>query len=313
MERRYEHTRVAYGEELVEVGRVNPDIVVLDADLSSSTKTSLFGKEFPNRFFQMGISEADMMGTAAGFAASGKLPFVSTFAIFATGRAWEQIRNTIASPNLSVRICPTHGGISVGEDGSSHQCLEDIALMRVIPHMSVLSPADAVETRSMVRYLAGDHRGPAYMRLGRPKFPVLLPDDYTFEFGRAYTLRDGNDISLIACGQMVAVALDTADILAERGIEARVINMSTIKPLDSETVLTAARETGTIVTLEEHSVIGGLGSAVADTLSEDFPVRLIKIGVRDMFGTSGAPGDLFHVYSLTPESVDERIKKVLGI
>lgn len=313
MGRRFEYTRVAYGEELVEVGRKNPDIVVLDADLSSSTKTSLFGEEFPNRFFQMGISEADMMGTAAGLAASGMLPFVSTFAIFATGRAWEQIRNTIASPRLSVRICPTHGGISVGEDGSSHQCLEDMALMRVIPNMSVISPADSVETRSMVRYLAGDHRGPTYMRLGRPKFPVILPDDYVFEFGKGYTVRDGGDISMIACGQMVSVALETAELLAERGVEARVINMSTIKPLDVETVLAAARETDAIVTLEEHSVIGGLGSAVAETVSEDYPVRLIKIGVRDMFGTSGAPGDLFHVYNLTPESVDERIKKVLGI
>jgi transketolase len=313
MVRESKHTRVAYGESLVEVGRQNKDIVVLDADLSSSTKTSLFAQEFPDRFFQMGISEADMMGTAAGLAASGKLPFVSTFAIFATGRAWEQIRNTIASPNLSVRLCPTHGGISVGEDGSSHQCLEDIALMRVIPNMSVMVPADAVETKSMVRYLATDHPGPTYMRLGRPKFPVIHPEDYSFSFGKGCLLREGEDISLVACGQMVAVALDTADILSERGIEARVINMSTIKPIDAEILLLAARETQAIVTLEEHSVIGGLGSAVAEKITEEYPTKLIKVGIRDMFGTSGTPSKLFQVYNLTPESVDERIKKVLGI
>ncbi len=313
MVRESRHTRVAYGESLVEVGRQNGDIVVLDADLSSSTKTSLFAGEFPDRFFQMGISEADMMGTAAGLAASGKLPFVSTFAIFATGRAWEQIRNTIASPNLSVRLCPTHGGISVGEDGSSHQCLEDIALMRVIPNMSVMVPADAVETKSMVRYLATDHPGPTYMRLARPKSPVVHPEDYSFSFGKGCLLREGEDISLVACGQMVAVALDTADILSERGIEARVINMSTIKPIDAQILLLAARETQAIVTLEEHSVIGGLGSAVAETITEEYPTKLIKIGIRDMFGTSGTPGKLFQAYNLTPESVDERIKKALGI
>ncbi len=313
MERAAEHTRVAYGKALVELGRKNRDIVVLDADLSSSTKTSLFGKEFPDRFFQMGISEADMMGTAAGLASCGKLPFVSTFAIFATGRAWEQIRNTIASPNLPVRLCPTHGGISVGEDGSSHQCLEDLALMRVIPNMTVLVPADAVETRSMVKYLVGDINGPVYMRLGRPKFPVVLPEDYTFRFGKACLLREGGDISLIGCGQMVAVALDTADILSRRGVSARVINMSTVKPVDAETVLEAARETSTVVTLEEHSIIGGLGCAVAGVLSEECPVKHIRIGIRDTFGTSGTPQELFRIFNLTPESVAERIEKVLGI
>jgi len=313
MGRIMEHTRVAYGESLVEVGRANEDIVVLDADLSCSTMTSLFAREYPGRFFQMGISEADMMGTAAGLAASGKLPFVSTFAIFATGRAWEQVRNSIAYPNLSVRICPTHGGISVGEDGSSHQCLEDIALMRVIPNMSVLVPADAVETRSMVRYLAGDHPGPAYMRLGRPKVPVVLPDDYDYCFGKAFTLREGGDISLIACGQMAAIALDTADLLSLRGIGARVINMSTIKPIDAEAVREAARETAAIVTIEEHSIIGGLGSAVAEVVTEECPTRLIRIGIRDRFGTSGKPQELFQVHNLTPEAIDERIEKALGI
>jgi transketolase len=308
-----EHTRTAYGEALVEAGRLNEEIVVLDADLSGSTKTALFGRAFPDRFFQIGISEADMMGTAAGLAASGRLPFVSTFAIFAAGRGWEQIRNSIAAPNLSVRICPTHGGISVGEDGSSHQCTEDLALMRVIPNMSVLVPADAVETRSMVRFLAGEHPGPVYMRLGRPKFPVVLPDDYAFRFGRAHTLREGDDVALIACGQMVAVALDTAELLAGRGVAARVINMSTIKPVDADTVLAAARETRGSVTLEEHSIVGGLGGAVAEVLAESHPARLIRIGVRDRFGTSGPPDDLFRLYNMTPESVDERIRSVLGV
>jgi transketolase len=312
MERRQEHTRIAFGETLVEVGRDNKDVVVLDADLSTSTKTSLFAREFPERFFQMGISEADMMGTAAGLAASGKIPFVSTFAIFATGRAWEQIRNSIASPNLPVRICPTHGGISVGEDGSSHQSVEDITLMRVIPNMSVLVPADAVETRSMVRYLANEHVGPAFMRLGRPRFPVVLPEDYTYKFGRACLLREGSDVSLIACGQMVAIALETAEILAGRGVEARVINASTIKPIDDEVILQAARETEAIVTLEEHSIIGGLGGAVAEVVSEQCPTRVIRIGIRDVFGTSGRSQDLFQAYNLTPESVDERLKRVLG-
>ena len=253
------------------------------------------------------------MRPAAGLAASGKLPFVSTFAIFLTGRAWEQIRNSIASPNLSVRLCPSHAGISVGEDGASHQSVEDIALMRVIPNMSVMVPADAVETRKMVRYLAGDHRGPTYMRLGRPKFKTVLPDDYDFNFGKAYLLRDGGDISLIACGQMVSVAMDTAGILSERGVEARVINMSTIKPVDTEVALAAARETGAIVTIEEHSIIGGLGSAIADAISEECPAKLIRVGVRDRFGTSGKPENLFQAYNLTPESVDGRIRKVLGM
>jgi transketolase len=313
IDRPAEYTRVAYGETLIEVGRQNRNIVALDADLSSSTKTSLFGKEFPDRFFQMGISEADMMGTAAGLASCGKLPFVSTFAIFATGRAWEQIRNTIASPNLPVRICPTHGGISVGEDGHSHQSLEDVALMRVIPNMTVMIPADAVETRSMVRYLAGDHNGPVYMRLGRPKFPIVLPDDYTYQFGKACLLREGNDISLIGCGQMVAVALETAAILSQRGVDARVINMSTIKPIDAEIILEAAKETSAIVTLEEHSIIGGLGCAVTGVLAEDCPARHMRVGIRDTFGTSGTPQDLFQVFNLTPDSVAERIDKVLGI
>jgi len=259
MVRESRHTRVAYGESLVEVGRQNGDIVVLDADLSSSTKTSLFAGEFPDRFFQMGISEADMMGTAAGLAASGKLPFVSTFAIFATGRAWEQIRNTIASPNLSVRLCPTHGGISVGEDGSSHQCLEDIALMRVIPNMSVMVPADAVETKSMVRYLATDHPGPTYMRLARPKSPVVHPEDYSFSFGKGCLLREGEDISLVACGQMVAVALDTADILSERGSRSQGNKYVHDQTESMPTILFAGGpgRTQAIVTLEEHSVIGG--------------------------------------------------------
>ena len=313
MGRELKHTRVAFGEALVEAGRRNKDIVVLDADLSTSTKTSLFAGEFPDRFFQMGISEADMMGTAAGLAVSGKLPFVSTFAVFATGRAWEQIRNTIASPNLSIRLCPTHGGISVGEDGSSHQSLEDIALMRVIPNMSVMVPAAALDTRILGRSFHGDHTRPTYVRLGLPKFPVVVPDDYSFRFGKGRLLREGGDISLVACGQMVPIALDAADILSQRGVDARVINMSTIKPIDTEMVLMAARETKAIVTLEEHSIIGGLGSAVAEAISEENPAKIIRIGIRDIFGTSGTPHNLFRAYNLTPESVDERIKKVLGI
>lgn len=301
-------TRNAYGEALVKLGKVNKDVVVLDADLTKSTMTTFFQKEFPKRHLNMGIAEANMMTTAAGIATTGKIPFASTFAVFAAGRAFDQIRNSIAYPKLNVKICPTHAGVSLGEDGGSHQSIEDIALMRVLPGMVVLSPADAVETEKMVFAIA-DYNGPVYMRLGRLAVPILFDENYKFEIGKAKLMKDGNDVAIIATGLLVYEALRASEILAEKGISARVINMSTIKPLDEETVLKAAKECKFIVTSEEHSIIGGLGSAVSEYLSENYPTKVIKHGVNDIFGQSGEGNEMLDKYGLRAENIVEIVLK----
>ena len=303
-------TREAYGEALVELGKINENVVVLDADLSGSTKTSVFKKAFPERHFNVGIAEADLIGTAAGFAACGKIAFASTFAMFAAGRAFEQIRNTVSYPKLNVKIAPTHAGISVGEDGGSHQSVEDIAIMRAIPGMVVLSPADATETKKMV-FAAAEYEGPVYIRMGRLGVPVLFDDNYDFQIGIANTLRDGKDVTIAATGLMVAEALKAAEELEKEGISVRVINVGTIKPLDGETILKAAQETKFIVTAEEHSVIGGLGSAVSEFLSEVHPTKVKKVGIYDKFGQSGTGEELLQKYELTAEKLISVIKENL--
>lgn len=295
-------TRQAFGEALVKLGMKNENVVVLDADLTKSTMTTFFQKEFPNRHLNMGIAEANMMATAAGIATTGKIPFASTFAVFAAGRAYDQIRNSIAYPNLNVKICPTHAGISLGEDGGSHQSIEDIALMRVLPNMIVLSPADAVETEKMI-FAVADYKGPVYIRLGRLAVPTIFDENYKFEIGRATQVKEGNDVAIIATGLMVYEAMLASDILKEHGINARVINMSTIKPLDNEIVLRAANECKYIVTVEEHSVIGGLGSAVCEYLSEVKPTKVIKHGVHDVFGQSGEGNEMLDKYNLRAKDI----------
>ena len=302
-------TRQAYGEALVELGKINKDIVVLDADLTKSTKTSMFQKEFPERHFNVGIAEADLMGTAAGFATCGKIPFASTFAMFAAGRAFEQIRNTIAYPKLNVKIAPTHAGISVGEDGGSHESIEDIALMRSIPGMVVLSPADAVETKKMI-FAAAEYEGPVYIRMGRLDVETIFDEEtYDFQIGIANTIREGNDVTIAATGLMTYEALKAADILAQEGISVRVINVGTIKPLDGETILKAAKETKFIITAEEHSVIGGLGSAVSEFLSEVYPAKVKKLGIYDKFGQSGKANELLEKYELTAAKLVSMVKE----
>ncbi|MCX7793398.1 MAG: transketolase family protein [Thermodesulfovibrionales bacterium] len=302
-------TRDAYGEVLYRIGLENPDIVVLDADLSSSTKTQKFAKAFPERFFNMGVSEQDMMATAAGLSLSGKIPFASTFAIFATGRAWEQIRQSIAYSCLNVKIVATHGGITVGEDGASHQAIEDIALMRVIPGMTVIVPADAYETELVIKEIV-KYKGPVYVRLGRAKVRAVMPQEYRFSIGKAHAFGFGKDVNIIACGVMVAEALIAAGILKENGVDAGVINMSTIKPLDEEMLLKAS-DASLIVTAEEHSVIGGLGGAVCEFLSSVKPKPVLRIGIRDRFGTSGSSGELMKFFKLTGEQIAEDILSVL--
>ena len=302
-------TRQAYGEALVELGKINKDIVVLDADLTKSTKTSMFQKEFPDRHFNVGIAEADLMGTAAGFATCGKIPFASTFAMFAAGRAFEQIRNTIAYPKLNVKIAPTHAGISVGEDGGSHESIEDIALMRSIPGMIVLSPADAVETKKMI-FAAAEYEGPVYIRMGRLDVETIFDEEnYDFQIGIANTVREGNDVTIAATGLMTYEAIKAADILAQEGISVRVINVGTIKPLDGETILKAAQETKFIITAEEHSVIGGLGSAVSEFLSEVHPTKVKKLGIYDKFGQSGKANELLEKYELTAAKLVSMVKE----
>ena len=293
-------TRQAYGEALVELGRINNDIVVLDADLSKSTKTDLFKKEFPKRHLNIGIAEADLIGTAAGFATCGKIPFASTFAMFAAGRAFEQIRNTVAYPKLNVKIAPTHAGISVGEDGGSHQSIEDIALMRAIPGMVVLCPCDAVETKKMVQ-AAAEYNGPVYLRLGRLDVETVLDDNYDFQIGIANTLREGNDVTIVSTGLLTQEALKAADELAKENI----------KPLDGETILKAAKETKFIITAEEHSVIGGLGSAVSEFLSETHPTLIKKLGVYDKFGQSGKGAEMLEKYELTATKLVSMVKENL--
>jgi transketolase len=304
-------TRDAYGEMLAQLGEENKDIVVLDADLSGSTKTAIFAKKFPERFFNMGIAEANMVGTAAGLAAAGKIPFVSTFAIFAAGRAWEQIRQSVAYPKANVKIVPTHGGVTVGEDGGSHQSVEDIAIMRAIPNMTVIVPADAADTRGAVAAAAA-HKGPVYIRLGRNKVPSVFPDDFQFVLGKGCELSKGTDMTFITTGIMTAQALQAASLLEKEGISARVVHIATIKPLDQDIILTAAKETGAIVTAEEHSVIGGLGSAVAELLAEHHPTLIKRVGILDRFGTSGKAEELLKYFGLTPEDLVEAAKEVLA-
>ena len=304
-------TRQAYGEALVELGKVNKDVVVLDADLTKSTKTNLFQEKFPERHFNVGIAEADLIGTAAGLATCGKIAFASTFAMFAAGRGFEQIRNTVAYPKLNVKIAPTHAGISVGEDGGSHQSVEDIALMRAIPGMVVLSPADAVETKKMV-FAAAEYNGPVYIRMGRLDVETIFDEaTYDFQIGIANTVREGNDVTIASTGLMTAEALKAADILAKEGISVRVINVGTIKPLDGETILKAAQETKFIITAEEHSVIGGLGSAVSEFLSEVHPTKVKKLGLYDKFGQSGKANELLEKYELTAAKLVAMVRETI--
>lgn len=304
-------TREAYGKALVELGEKNPKVVVLDADLSKSTKTVDFSKKFPERFINMGIAEGNMMSTAAGLATCGKIPFVSSFAIFATGRAFEQVRNSICYPKLNVKIAATHAGITVGEDGATHQSVEDISLMRSIPGMVVLNPADAVETRAAI-FAAAEHKGPVYIRLGRYGVPVIYDENnYKFEIGKAITLRDGSDAAIIATGVMVDAALKASDMLKNEGISVRVIDMHTIKPVDKDAIVKAARETKAIITAEEHNVIGGLGSAVAEVVCEECPVIMKRIGLNDTFGQSGQAGELMEFYGLTAGNIADEVKKII--
>ncbi len=304
-------TREAYGRSLVELGRKNKNVVVLDADLSKSTKTAMFQKEFPNRFFNMGIAEQNLMGTAAGFAASGKIPYASTFAMFATGRAFEIIRNSICYPKLNVKICATHAGITVGEDGATHQALEDIACMRILPNMVVINPSDAISTKKAIFSIA-QYKGPVYVRLGRAGVPVLYDEaSLNFEIGKGIEVRKGKDVTIIATGIMVAEALKASEILKNKGIHARVIDIHTIKPIDQEIILKAAQETGAIVTAEEHNIIGGLGSAVAEVLVEHKPVPMKRVGTFDTFGESGKPDELMKKYGLTAENIVDAVQKVI--
>ncbi len=304
-------TRQAYGEALVELGQQNQDIVVLDADLSKSTKTDLFKKAFPNRHINVGIAEADLVGTAAGLATCGKIPFASSFAMFAAGRAFEQIRNTVAYPKLNVKIAPSHAGVSVGEDGGSHQSVEDMAIMRSIPGMVVLCPCDAVETKKMI-FAAAEYDGPVYIRMGRLDVETVLDDNYQFQIGLSNTLREGNDVTIVSCGLMTQEALKAADILSAEGISVRVINSGSVKPLDGENILKAAQETQFIVTAEEHSVIGGLGSAVSEFLSETHPTLVKKVGIYDVFGQSGKGQELLEKYELTAEKLVKVIRENLN-
>ena len=301
-------TRDSYGNALVELGKEHEDIVVLDADVASATKTGVFKKVFPERHINCGIAEANMIGVAAGLAAAGKVPFASSFAMFAAGRAFEQVRNAVGYPKLNVKIGATHAGISVGEDGATHQCNEDIALMRTIPGMVVINPSDDVEARAAVK-AAYEHQGPAYLRFGRLAVPVINDrEDYKFELGKGVVLREGKDVTIIASGLPVANCLEAAEKLAADGIEAKVINIHTIKPLDSELIVAAAKETGKVVTVEEHSVIGGLGSAVCDVLSEQAPTKTLKIGINDTYGESGPAAELIKKYGLDTESIYEKVK-----
>ena len=304
-------TRESYGNALVELGKEHEDLIVLDADLASATKTGTFLKAFPERHIDCGIAEGNMMGIAAGLATTGKVPFASTFAMFAAGRGFEQIRNSIGYPHLNVKIGATHAGISVGEDGASHQCNEDIALMRTIPGMVVISPADDIEAKAAVK-AAYEHDGPVYLRFGRLAAPVINDENYKFELGKGVVLREGKDLTLIATGLMVSRALEAAETLAAEGIDAEVINIHTIKPLDEELVVASAKKTGKVVTVEEHSVIGGLGSAVCDALCAQAPTPVLKIGMNDVFGESGPAVALLHKYGLGAEGIVGSIKNWLA-
>lgn len=305
-------TRVSYGNALAEFGAEYENLVVLDADLAGATQTGIFKKAFPERHIDCGIAECNMAGIAAGLATTGKIPFMSSFAMFAAGRAFEQVRNSIGYPHLNVKIGATHAGISVGEDGASHQCCEDVALMRTIPGMTVIVPSDDIEAKAAVK-AAIDFEGPCYLRFGRLAVPVINDnDDYKFEIGKGIVLREGKDVTLVASGLEVAETLEAAKMLEADGIDAKVINIHTIKPLDDELILAAAKETGKVVTIEEHSVIGGLGSAVCDLLSEKLPTKVLKIGVQDTFGESGPAVELIKKYGLDGASIYEKVKAFLA-
>jgi transketolase len=308
-------TRDAYGKALLILGAENPNVVVLDADLSKSTKTADFGKKYPERFFNMGIAEANLLGTAAGLAAAGKIPFASTFAIFAVGRAFEQIRNSIAYPKLNVKIAATHSGITVGEDGGSHQAIEDVAIMRAVPNMVVLVPADGEETRQVI-LASAKYNGPVYIRMGRLAVPLLFGEDYNFEIGKANVLIEGIDVAIMANGLMVSMALEAAEELVAEGISVSVVNVASVKPLDEETIVRIAKQTKAVVTAEEHNIIGGLGSAIAEVLGEKLPTPMVRVGLKDTFGESGRPQELLEKYGLTKgdlvKAVHEALAKKLG-
>lgn len=305
-------TRDAYGKTLVELGDKGANIIVLDADLAAATKTGMFKKAHPERFVDVGIAESNLMGVAAGLAATGHTVFASSFAMFAAGRAFEQIRNSIGYPNLNVKIGATHAGISVGEDGASHQCCEDIALMRTIPGMVILNPADDIEARACV-LAAAEHDGPVYMRFGRLAVPRVFDEDYKFEIGKGNILIEGSDVTIIASGLMVNEAIMAAEKLKSEGISARVVNMATIKPIDRDIIIDSAKKTGAIVTAEEHSVIGGLGSAVSEVICETIPVPVVKVGVDDVFGKSGPAVELLHIYGLDADNIVSKAKQAISL
>lgn len=305
-------TREAYGKALVELGEQNDKVLVLDADLAAATKTGMFKKAFPERFIDVGIAESNLMGVAAGLAATGHIVFASSFAMFAAGRAFEQVRNSIGYTHLNVKIGATHAGISVGEDGASHQCCEDIALMRSIPGMVVLNPADDVEARACV-FAAAAHEGPVYMRFGRLAVPRVFDENYEFEIGKGAVLREGTDVTIVATGLMVNEALMAAEMLQNEGISARVVNMATIKPIDRDILIDSAKKTGALVTAEEHSVLGGLGGAVTEVICETVPVPVLRVGVEDVFGKSGPAVELLHIYGLDAAHIAEKAKQAVAL
>jgi len=305
-------TRDGFGEALLELGEKNKDVGAVCADLSDSTRAGWFRDRFPERFFSFGVSEQDMYSAAAGLSLAGKIPFASTFGVFASGRAWDQIRISIAYMNLDVKVIGTHGGISVGEDGATHQAIEEIGLMRILPNMTIIVPCDAIEAKKATIESAG-HKGPVYIRLGRNASPIITKEDERFKIGRASVLRDGRDATIIACGLMVSEALQAHDMLLKEGVETRVINLHTPKPIDAEAIIKAARETGAIVTAEEHLVNGGMGSAVSEVLSENAPVPVKMVGIRDRFGESGKPDELLKKFGLTASNISDSVKKVMKL
>ncbi|MDI6780548.1 MAG: transketolase family protein [bacterium] len=304
-------TRDAYGKALIKFGKIYPEMVVLDADTSSSTRTQWFCNEFPERFFNFGISEANMVGYAAGLSTCGKIPVVSTFACFGSGRVYEQIKLSVCWPRLNVKIIVTHAGVSVGEDGASHQAIDDINLMRVLPNMTVIVPADGIETEKAIQY-AIESYGPFYIRLGRLKLPLVFDDNYEFVLGRMSTLRQGKDATIIACGLMVNESIKASQILSEQGIEVRILNASSIKPIDKQAIILAAKETGVIITAEEHSIIGGLGSAVSEVLSTNLPAPVEMVGIGDTFGQSGSPEELLSLFKIDAAAIVEAVVRGIG-
>ena len=301
-------TRQSYGEALIDLGKENENVVVLDADLSTATKTMLFAKEFPNRFFDMGIAEQDMLATAAGFSTCGKIPYASTFAVFAAGRAYDQIRNSICYPKLNVKICATHSGITVGEDGATHQMLEDISLMRTLPNMIVMCTSDDVQTKWAVREISKIN-GPVYLRLSRMETPIIYEENQKFEIGKAIQIGEGTDATIIATGDVVAEAIKAKEELESRGINVRVLDIHTIKPIDKELIVKCAKETKKVITIEDHNIIGGLGSAVCEVLAEEYPCKVTRMGIKDTFGKSGKAGELMEYFGLTAENILEEVLK----